>query len=268
MTTDIRTLLGDPEQIKEQYQNSLFDMLETDHAVRNFVNASTNNLPIKMNVLPPAKGSTISTVVITRGKFFGKKQTMSLKVQNDHSTYFSGYLQLELLFAKFLENDNDVSDALQTSPLEKTRFTSMFSKVNIEMLPELMYWINHIFTGDISRWVRFKKLFMAIDLSIDPVIVDTVKFKLLRYLLAQRKLIILHGGDTNDESQMLPSKNQYLDHAPDPQVLHKVMDLYIFLPYAYLFFVYKNMVSTSDETSFMTDIQSKFQAVAGPNSLI
>lgn len=265
---DISTLLGDPEQIRAQYNDTVFEMLDTDYTVRNYVQPVVYTLPIKMRMLPPAEGSTVSRAVITRGGFFDKKQTLSLRVENDHATYYPGYLMLELLFSKFLENDAAVSETIGEHPLEKAKFTSMFSKINIEMLPELMYWVNHVFTGNIPRWVRFKKLFMAISLSIDPVIIDTIKFKFLQYLLTQRKLIVLHGDANEKPEPGKPLVDHYLDHTPDSQVLHKVMDLYIFMPYAYLFFVYKNMIATVSESDLPKSTNERFKALSGANSLV
>ena len=255
---DLNKIFGVNTERERYLDNEQLVTLDNQNSVQEYQLTLENNLPIKFKMVPPKKGSSISTAVFTRGSWF-KKHTIGLRVQNDHAAFLDGYFALELTFSKFLSFESDTSDRLEDNTVTKGIFVDNFNSVNLEFLPELMYWIHSRFTYEPHRWVRFKRLFTSIDLTIDPVIVETVKYKLARYITNQRRIISLNEKRRVDGNGEILSTDQYLTQKLDKQVLHKVMDMLVFMPYCYLFPVFKAMATTTDMSGFELPVPENSQ---------
>ena len=235
---------------REQYlDNEQLVTLDNHAVIQEYLLPLKNSLPIRAKIIPPAKDSSISKMVLTRGSWW-RKQSIALRIQNDHSAFLEGYFALELTFAKFLEYEGSMSDKLEDNSVTKNIFVDNFNNINLEFLPELMYWVHSRFTFEPHRWVRFKRLFMSVELTIDPVIVETVKYHLVRHITSQRRIIALNERRKMDSEDNIIHMDQYLSQKIDDQVLHKVMDMLVFLPYCYLFPIFKAMTTTTDIGSF------------------
>lgn len=232
MPGDIDKIFGTDQYLKEQYTDADIGAKITDAPMQDYLFPLVNNQPIGIQIKPPAKGSSVALAIIKRGaRWFGWKQSLTLKVEMDYTVYLDKYMAFEELFVGFLEYDLKYADVLQENNSLKYLYISRFNNQYLDTLPEMMYWNHHLFTNNPNRWSRFKRLFTAIQLNVDPVLIDTLKFKLVRYLMGERSILTMN--DTKDLG--------HLKRVPDPQILHKAMDLLIFMPYCYLFMVFKAM---------------------------
>ena len=191
-----------------------------------------NRMPVKVEVTQG--GGSVSIYKFTRGYRFRKKQSMVFRVENDHDKFFRNYSVLELLLNSFLKRDMEYSSEIGESDNIATLYSDIFTKINIDCLPEMMYYINDLMTMYVMRWMRFKRLFAAIDLNVDPITVDTVKYKFFQYLISVNDMITI--GEEADGSA-------YIERLTSAPSIHKVMDLFIYMPHCYLFYVYKSMTA-------------------------
>lgn len=228
----------DPDSLQlDSIQNSLIAQykdadlgatINNTKAINQSLKLLTNITPVSLSVQAD-KRAPRKVITLTRGKWFRKKQQLSFTVCTDHTEYIVGLGELEKIISVFLKKFVEHEKTLSDIGFEK--FTNAFNTYNLDTLPETMYYVHNQFTSDVLMWTRFKKLFAIIDLSIDPVIVDTVKWKFFRYLLDQRRTTII------DEH---PTEGMIKIRKP-PSELHKLMDLMLYLPYGYLFYIHKHI---------------------------
>lgn len=222
-------------KLKETSQNTssnIYAALEvkmTTEVDSQFVIPLQNHAPVKKLVNP--HGETTKLVTFQRGYRFGKKQNLSFIVESSHEKYFLQYQALELLFSKFLECDRTYSEATNDSNAERDLYLNVFTVTNVECLPESMYYIENRLTTNVTRWLKFKKLLEAIDLNIDPIVVSTVKYKFFNYLLEQRTSVTMEHFRGSCQ----------INRTTTLEEIHKVMDLFFYMPYCYLFHVFKAM---------------------------
>lgn len=229
---DIDKIFNSDRYLKEQYTDADIGTKMTDGPMKEYIFPLENNQPVSVIFKDPPKGSSVATAIFKRGaRFFGWKQKFVLKVQLNYDLYFDQYSAFESLFSKFIEYDLRYADTLGEDNQTKYLYIERFNNQYLDTLPEMMYYNHFVFTKNVNRWARFKRLFTAISLNVDPVLIDTLKFKLAEYLIKQRTELIM-----NDTEGMGHLRSQV-----NPAVIHQVMDLLIFMPYAYLFMVFKAM---------------------------
>jgi hypothetical protein len=210
----------------------------SDAQYREYLLELTNTSPI--NISTKTVDPWIE-VTIQRGtprflyRLFGKQdpnvQVLKYAIFSDYDAYYPHYSNLELLLSKFLESDVKYSRGVGNSIDIQYKYIQILSTTNLDLLPELKCWIHHQFTRDITRWVRFKRLFQSIALNIHPRVIDTVKWKLFLYLLEQRSKYQVDNTENQEKIVTVTDVNE----------IHKVMDLMIYLPYVYIFMVYKSL---------------------------
>jgi hypothetical protein len=216
------------DSIAQQYKDiDIGSTLQNDLQLKKSMINLTNNTKIKLQSYP-IKGSTRKKIVITRGRFF-KRQKVEFMVQMDQDQYITGLAELEKVFMVFMKNF--VNHEKMLSDIGYDIFHKTFDVTNLDALPETMYHIQNVLTKDLPMWTRFKKLFAIIDLTIEPIIVSTVKWKMFNYLLHQRRVTLVDQHDFDGKITMVTP----------PAEVHKVLDLFVFMPYCYLFFLYKHL---------------------------
>lgn len=218
------------EQIQELYRDvDLGSTIDNDSNIKSSVNSGINISKISVQ---SKKTPKFDIITFTRGKW-SNKQKITFKVLTNHVEYLQGLLELELTFKTFLDTFEREERIYSDVGFEVYRST--FQTRALDTLPENMYHIHSIFTKNVSMWLRFKRLFAIIDVFIDPLVISTLKFKMFQYLQHQRRTII-SINEVNNHS--------LITTLPDSEV-HKLLDLFVFLPYGYLFFLFKHLNMTN-----------------------
>lgn len=229
--------------LRQQFTDVDIGKKTSDNDFQEYLFPLVNTQPISVKTIPPAKGSSVATVVLKRGPRWGKKQVLTFSVEQNFSAYFDAYSAFEVMFRKFIEQDIAYSKLLDENDDVTYLYVRRFNMQYLDTLPETMYFVHYTFTNNPNRWARFKRLFTMIAMNIDPVIISTIKFKFLEYLVSQRREVTMI--DT-------PEAGMIMQEIP-PELLHKAMDMFIFMPYCYLFPVYKAMDVNGD---FFTHLSS------------
>lgn len=224
-------VLNSEAYIREMYSGIDIGKSTNDTELQEYLFPLENTLPVQYKFIPPKGRSSIATAILRRGRRFGMKQDVTFKVETDYAKYFDKYSALEVLFTEFLSYDIQYSKALDEGNDLTYLYVRRFHMQYLDNLPETMYYVHFVFTQNVNRWVRFKRLFAALDLNVDPVIISTVKFKFMQYLMRQRRDVVMI--DTPGISGIVQDLSSVL--------LHKLIDMFVFMPYCYLFMVYKAM---------------------------
>lgn len=217
-------IVQDP-QTQYDYPELYQDVGPTIHntkSIRDTLRPLTNKTPIKLVTSPDG------VVSLTRGRWWNK-QTLVYKTITDHAEYLTGLSELTLLVKTFLKDFTETESSL--SDIGHERYINTLKGGHLDTLPETMYYIHQQWTHDPLLWSRFKRLFAVISLTIDPRIVDTVKWKMIQYLLQQRRVVIVDD---------IPDRG-LVKQVIQKQDIHAVMDLMVYLPYGYLFYLYKQI---------------------------
>lgn len=216
------------EQLTQQYKDiDIGSTLQNDIQLKKSMIPLTNTTPVKLSQ-KMLKNTSIKKIILKRGRFF-KRQVIEFTVEMDQEKYILGLSELKQIFSTFMKNF--VNHEKLLSDIGYDIFHQTFDVSNLDALPDTMHHIQNILTRDIPMWTRFKKLFAIIELTIDPIIVSTVKWKMFRYLLQQRRVTLIDQHDFDGKiTTVIP-----------PSEMHKVMDLFTFMPYCYLFFLYKHL---------------------------
>lgn len=231
-------LFGSKDYLKEVYQDTDIGNKLTDSQYKEYIFDLNNSSPVDIKI---DTNQTFPVITVSRGRvpFLARlfkrlpvyKQELTFKIFSDYDAYYPHYSNLEVLLAKFLENDVRYAKTVGNSVDLQYKYIQIFSTTNLDLLPELKYWIHFQFTRDVTRWIRFKRIFQSIALNIHPRVIDTVKWRLFSYLAEQRGKYVI--DPTNGQEMITVST--------DVNDLHALMDLMVYLPYGYLFMVYKSL---------------------------
>lgn len=227
------------DDLNERYRDAdLGATLTNTKKISNSLVPLTNTTAINISVNGDKSGK-VKVITLTRGTMFNK-QRLTFKTLTDHTDYIAGLMELEktvmVFFKQFIAGEKTMSD------IGFERFNQGLNMYNLDTLPETMHYIHEQFTADVILWARFKKLFATISLIIDPMIIDTVKWKFFQYLLDQRRVVVISDHATNG----------MIKEAKPTAEIHKVMDLFIFMPYVYLFFIYKHLNASGEMDQLLT----------------
>lgn len=173
--------------------------------------------------------SQVKRTTITRGNFFERKQRFHFLWYSDYEKYSTGFLDLVENFVQFW-TQFFTNETLHGNALEVNKIVQLFEYLNIFEVPKLMYYIESKFSSNICLYIRFRAMVYLLNHTVDPIIRSQVKYAYLKDLCNVSGSFItpLDNLDTT-----------FVSVIENPNKAHEVLDMYIYSPWMYLFYIYR-----------------------------
>ena len=191
----------------------------------------------KLRIETKVYSNLIKSYIFTRKLSFFKKQVIVFNTYKNNETYSEEFIKYCANFVQVLNTFIDKESKCGNMNYIKNMITQ-FDTLSIYSIPTLMYYIENLFSQNGQFHNRFKSAILYLEHIHSKELIDTIKINNLK--------MISQSTDTY-VTPLATSSNVVLVQK-DISTVHNFLDMCLYAPWMYVFYVYKFISFSLDQS--------------------